>query len=206
MNPLETLSAEHRRIEAALDILDRLATALEQDRDVTRDDVALLATFLRVYADAYHHGKEEDLLFTAMVAHGFSRETGPVAMMLHEHDEGRRLVSVLRLAGEGTGPWALRERRRVAGAARMFTQLLRVHIHKEDNILYPMAEAHLPAGVMVRMVEDFERVEAQHGPEAARWLSAVAAAFPCVAGAGLPSSTTAAPCRACGGSEVSSCA
>ncbi|MBK9032944.1 MAG: tetratricopeptide repeat protein [Myxococcales bacterium] len=37
-----------------------------------------------------HHGKEEDLLFEAMVEHGFSREQGPLAVMLHEHGSAGR--------------------------------------------------------------------------------------------------------------------
>jgi hemerythrin-like domain-containing protein len=45
--------------------------------------------FIRGYADAWHHAKEEVHLFPALIAEGMSKESGPIAVMLYEHGMGR---------------------------------------------------------------------------------------------------------------------
>jgi len=64
--------------------------------------------------------------------------------MLHEHDQGRGLVRILRERAEQAAPWSDADRQEIAAVASGFAELLRAHIHKEDAILYPMAEQHLP--------------------------------------------------------------
>ncbi len=41
--------------------------------------------------------------------------------------------------------------------------MLHAHIHKEDAVLYPMAEQHLPPEVMERVGEACEQYEAARG-------------------------------------------
>src|SRR5512140_722810 len=48
--------------------------------------------FIRQYADRFHHAKEEDVLFEALVENGMPRQNSPVAAMLMEHDLGRGYV------------------------------------------------------------------------------------------------------------------
>jgi hemerythrin-like domain-containing protein len=81
--------------------------------------------------------------------------------MLHEHDVGRAFVGELAsLAGQG-GPWTDEDRTRLADAAIGYGNLLRSHIHKEDAILYPMAEQRLPEAVARRVDEACERFDAE---------------------------------------------
>ena len=40
--------------------------------------------FIRNYADRFHHAKEEDVLFKALVDNGTPKENSPVAAMLME--------------------------------------------------------------------------------------------------------------------------
>ena len=51
--------------------------------------------FIRNYADRFHHAKEEDVLFVALVENGMPREHSPVAAMLMEHDQGRAFVKAM---------------------------------------------------------------------------------------------------------------
>jgi hemerythrin-like domain-containing protein len=39
-----------------------------------------------------------------------------------------------------------------------YVNLLRAHIFKEDNVLFPMAEQIIPADTMQQVSEDFQRV------------------------------------------------
>lgn len=166
--PLTILMDEHRLIETALGSLETCAIevggGLALERAIARD----YADFLRGYADAWHHGKEEDILFQRMVERGFSAEAGPVAVMLHEHRQGRALVSAIRAVGGGTGDVTAAERAAFVSAAQCFVPLLRQHIQKEDSILYPMSERVLSTAEFESMLADFEAFEKAAGADGTR--------------------------------------
>jgi hemerythrin-like domain-containing protein len=176
VEPTEVLMNEHRMIEKALDALvawvAKLGAGNESD---DKAELARFVSFIRGFADAYHHGKEEDILFVAMVDHGFPREAGPIAVMLHEHDLGRTLVGVLDGLAQQPAPWSDDDRTKLGATAREFASLLRQHIQKEDQVLYPMARARLPAPVqeeMARRFQAFEEQQASKGePERLRALA-----------------------------------
>jgi len=150
---IDNLMSEHRLIERALDALVAFADEVGRKTTDDKDELARFVTFIREFADAHHHGKEEDLLFTAMVEAGFPRHGGPVAVMLMEHDQGRALVRELAALAAQDAPWSPDDRQALAGAAHGFAGLLHAHIHKEDAILYPMAEQRLDAELLSRVDE-----------------------------------------------------
>lgn len=159
MDPIALLTDEHRLIRHALDALEHYADALTLGRDVVPGDLERFVTFIRVFADERHHGKEENILFDTMVEQGFPREGGPIAVMLAEHDQNRVLT---RAMAEGIGreaQWSDAERTKVANAARAYVELLRQHIWKEDNVLYPMAANHLQPGAFEHVAAECERFE-----------------------------------------------
>jgi hemerythrin-like domain-containing protein len=160
MDAIEILMNEHRLIERVCDALEGFADAAARRTGDDKEELARFVTFISRYADGYHHGKEEDILFAAMVDAGFSREVGPVAVMLVEHDRGRACVAELRRLSEQQAPWSDDDRRRLVEAARGYSGLLHNHIHKEDAILYPMAEQHLPAEALERVNGDCAAYEA----------------------------------------------
>ena len=129
----------------------RMITLLERNAPLTADGSYANwqfyldgVDFIRNYADRFHHAKEEDVLFEALITNGMPRENSPIAAMLMEHDQGRSLVTALEraarkaLAGE-PGQAAI-----IAENALAYAELLREHISKEDDILYPLAERVIP--------------------------------------------------------------
>ena len=146
MDALEALSSEHRLIESVLDALDAYVAG---DR-AAAEDLPRFVEFFRDYADKKHHAKEEDILFEAMCNNGFPRGAGPVAVMLHEHNQGREWVDKL-AAGQD-----------VTASAHGFTSLLRPHIQKEDNVLYQMARTRLPPQVLAQVNEQCAARDREH--------------------------------------------
>jgi hemerythrin-like domain-containing protein len=159
MDAIETLMNEHRAIERVLDGLVAFGEEVRRKGTTEKEELARFVTFVREFADAGHHGKEEDILFAAMVEHGFPRDGGPIAVMLHEHDQGRALVAILRARAGQQEPWSDADRQEIAEVAHGFADLLRAHIHKEDSVLYPMAEQHLPPEAMLAVCEACDRYE-----------------------------------------------
>jgi hemerythrin-like domain-containing protein len=162
VDPIELLMTEHRLIERALDAMDAWITTLSPESEADdKEELARFVSFIRGFADAYHHGKEEDILFVAMVDHGFPREVGPIPVMLREHDMGRSLVGVLDGLAKQPATWSEQDRETLARTVREFSALLRQHIQKEDQILYPMADTRLPQPVKEEMSRRFQAFEEQ---------------------------------------------
>ena len=156
------LMEEHRLIERGLDAMDAWVTTLGSGSESNhKAELARFVSFIRGFADAYHHSKEEDILFVAMVDHGFPRDVGPIPVMLREHDQGRSLVSVLEGLAKQPATWSEQDRDTLARTVREFTALLRQHIQKEDQILYPMADTRLPEPVKEEMSRRFQAFEEQ---------------------------------------------
>jgi len=158
---IEVLMSEHRLIEQVLGSLEAFAAAVEGGLAPERAVLGEYGAYFREFADACHHGKEEDILFQRMIERGFPRETGPVAVMLYEHRVGRGHVSALRQVGGGAGPLTAMETQVVLENASAFVPLLRAHIVKEDRILYPMALRLLTGPELETMDTEFEAFEAR---------------------------------------------
>ena len=133
------LREEHVVILGVAEALHELITAAEQGR-WSFDAFADAITFIRLFADACHHGKEEDLLFPELEQAGLPRDRGPIAVMLEEHRQGRALArhmaEALPAAREGDD----RARAVLRNAALGYVDLIRGHIAKEDNVLFNIAD------------------------------------------------------------------
>ena len=92
MKPTEILSSEHRVIEQVLDCLESMAQIARDRHSVDAAPARQAVRFLRTFADTCHHHKEEDRLFPMLYERGMPRGVGPVAVMLDEHETGRRLI------------------------------------------------------------------------------------------------------------------
>jgi hemerythrin-like domain-containing protein len=117
--------------------------------------------FIAGFADGCHHAKEEDILFVAMAARDMPEDTGPVAVMLYEHEECRRFTSGFRSAAEQMKSGDTNAAADLIQNVFDYVNLLREHIMKEDNVLYPMAEQVIPPDEMQRVSEEFRRILAE---------------------------------------------
>jgi hemerythrin-like domain-containing protein len=150
---------EHRAIKLMLAVLDNIADRLDAGESIEPAQLEDMVEFIRVFADSCHHAKEEGLLFKEMEAAGVPAEGGPITVMLQEHEMGRTFVAQLSSAVERykNGDNAAAED--IADNARHYAGLLSLHIEKEDNILYPLADERLSGEAQRRLEEGFERVE-----------------------------------------------
>jgi hemerythrin-like domain-containing protein len=159
MNPIEKLEAEHQNILKGISLLQEGADRLEKGDKISADFFRKLIDFIRNYADKYHHAKEEDILFVRMEKSGFPTDTGPVGVMLFEHDQGRGFVSKMADAVEKYDSGDNSAINTIVENAQGYIYLLRQHIEKEDKVLYPMAANALGASGVEAMQDDFDRVE-----------------------------------------------
>src|SRR3989304_3624014 len=107
--PAEDLREEHVTIEGALSVLEALAVAVETGRQVPKERVESLLDFLKTFADKCHHGKEEQILFPALLATKAGDAKATVDELLKEHEVGRTAV---RRMSDGIAGWEKPEARR----------------------------------------------------------------------------------------------
>jgi hemerythrin-like domain-containing protein len=75
--------------------------------------------------------------------------------MLREHAEGRRWIQEMESSIQPTLDGG-----RFTAAAQGYGELLRAHIQKENNVLFPMAERALTAAQLENLFAAFEEHEA----------------------------------------------
>ncbi len=159
MKATDILMDEHRVIEGVLTTLETAAERLEQGQAVRPGFFLEAADFIKGFADGCHHKKEEGVLFKAMEAAGLPSSSGPVAVMLSEHEMGRAYTRAMRDAAQKLENGDQAARGSLVNNARAYVQLLHQHINKEDGILFPLASRIIPPGSQDRLVDDFEHVE-----------------------------------------------
>jgi hemerythrin-like domain-containing protein len=163
MQATEILMAEHRVIERVLLALEQVAARVERGDPVDPAFFGDAVTFIREFADGCHHRKEEGVLFPAMHDAGLPWDSGPLAVMLDEHERGRSHTRGMHDAAAllSDGDHAARDT--LVGHMRAFVALLREHIAKEDQVLFPMAAARLPAENQSAVSHEVARLQADEG-------------------------------------------
>lgn len=128
---LEALRREHETIEAVASALVGFAKA----RSRSEGDPADLARFVRffeAFADAYHHGREEGVLFPALVEQTeVPKDRGPIASLLADHAEFH--ASIRAWSGLDGAP--------LLEAVTRYASHLLHHIDAENSVLFPECEA-----------------------------------------------------------------
>ncbi len=155
-NPSATagLRDEHQWI---LKVSGALEAILDREPDHGLDFAAIedCVSFIRLFADACHHGQEEDLLFPELENLGMPRDTGPLAVMLQEHEMGRAYASRMKKALPTARSGDPDARLILVNAARGYIKLIRGHIHKEDYVLFNMADQVVTGGTCERLCERY---------------------------------------------------
>lgn len=157
----EVLTAEHRAIERMLAVLEAAAQRLRAGERVPAEIFREAVDFVGNFVDKYHHGKEEANLFPLLEERGVSREGGPLGVMLHEHDVGRKYIGAIDAAIGAYEEGAEAAARVIEENVRGYIHLLRHHIWKEEHVLFPMADQVLSSVDQQELGERFEQVEAQ---------------------------------------------
>jgi hemerythrin-like domain-containing protein len=144
MLPIGPLMIEHRFIEKMIRLMDRETSRIRENilvspqfAFVESKFIDAAVDFIRTYADEVHHGKEENILFTALKGKPLSREHRQIMQELQdEHTWGRQTTASLIVAKE----------RYVRGQSEALTEILDNmaslvefyprHIEKEDKLFF----------------------------------------------------------------------
>ena len=139
MGLIEDLRAEHDVIERTLGALRTYVEARLAGNGDPADAGAFLA-FFRLWAGRYHHAREEQTLFPALLAHLPIRpDSGPVRSLFDQHAAMAKTLeefAPLLARPEGQGG-------RLLDLTTRYRRDLLAHIDAENSVLLPEAEARL---------------------------------------------------------------
>jgi len=158
---IEHLRAEHERmieaIHAADTVADRVLHGEHVDPAVIRD----LTEFFMLYVHGIHREKEEDIFFPLLDGTGrhHQNQNGCVGLMLAEHDDSQESFLTMERAAElylrGSEDAALAWSR----AARIYCTHLRMHLRRENEVMFAHAQQVLTEEEDARLVAAFARID-----------------------------------------------
>lgn len=153
MQGIDVLADEHKNILKFINFLKKICCDIleggKADTELLRECIA----FGRNYADKYHHGKEEEILFKVMI-----EQSGDVAQklirhgMLVEHDLARYYLTELENSINAFETNSGTEYKyNVIVNAGSYANLLKRHIEKEDTVVYTFAKRELTDGELEKV-------------------------------------------------------
>jgi len=157
----QVMVEEHKLILRMIALVEQNTVLMEQGKFRDWQFYLDAVDFIRNYADRFHHAKEEDVLFVALVKNGMPEKNSPIEAMHMEHDQGRAFVRGMEAAAQKALAGETGQIPVIAENAKGYAELLRGHIDKEDNILYPLAERVLPEELRPQMVQDYAEAAAR---------------------------------------------
>lgn len=166
--PLAALVEEHTHIMGWLAMVPGVAAALRSGTSGAVEAARSGIAFLRGYADRFHHAKEEENLFAR-----FDSALEIVKSMKAEHEAARGSV---RRAAEALDRGDAAGAAVAADALEEHAGLLREHIRKEDEILFPWMDGKLSTSDVGHLYTAFAAIQDRMGAEAAQLRARLAAA------------------------------
>jgi hemerythrin-like domain-containing protein len=162
-SPTEVLEREHRFIEKIVTECRMTAEAIGEGGAIDVDRLRRIVDFMRTYADKCHHGKEEILLFPALVKHGVPMTGCPIGALTAEHVQGRHFVGGLANSFALLSQAEAEARKAILENLQSIHRLYPNHIWKEDYLLFPMTLKVMTAGELAELLEKFDQVDRSIG-------------------------------------------
>ncbi len=156
----EILMGEHRVMEKVLTVLVGQAKKLVDGGDgakEARGRIAKSLDFYETFMDRCHNMKEEKVLFPKLEQRGIPKEGGPIGVMFIEHQKEREFLKAIKVS------LGADESESVLNKSKDFAELVKDHVWKEDDTLYPMGKKVLSESDAQKLVTGFDGIEKELG-------------------------------------------
>ena len=161
--PTDTLRRDHAITAVALSALDGVGKHVAAGGEFPAADVATLLRFLREFLLAVHLRKENEAVCPAVAMRGDDAAAALVGELMRMQEEVTELVHSLVLFWEPVGELTPDERRGFAETVAALTaRVLRMQ-ELEEQRLFPMCDAAIPADDQLDWVTNFSALDADRG-------------------------------------------
>jgi len=156
---IKILMDEHKLILRVIENIENECEGIKRGNPLNVEFFKAAIDFIRNYADKLHHAKEEDILFKEFCKNEENLHCNPVEQMLHEHELGRGFIGAME---DGVNE---KNSKKVVENALNYCELLKDHIYKEDNIMYPMSEEIINGKIWTGMLKKFKEIDLKRKSE-----------------------------------------
>lgn len=143
MEVLKELIEEHAHILKGLSYLEAARDALERNLSPPSDFFKTAVLFFSAYADRLHHYKEEYLLFSLLASKKGGKIDLEIGALRHQHEKNRRSIRKIKDALKGYETKSEIAVTTLLENLAAYISILKRHIHREDQLFFPMAKAEL---------------------------------------------------------------
>jgi hemerythrin-like domain-containing protein len=155
MLPIGPLMIEHRLIERMIGIMKDEIKTLKVSKNPNAVFIDTTVDFIRTYADATHHGKEEDILFRELKKKKLSPEhQAQMEDLINDHIIGRKATAELVDARNRFFNGDIGAIKTIVEKMQFLTEFYPKHIEKEDKHFFtPVMKYFSPEEQQVQLEE-----------------------------------------------------
>lgn len=164
--PIQTLVAEHDLILRGTAALSKVLARDQRGGRFSQSFYERALLFFSDFVERVHHAKEERVLFPELELNGIAVIGGPIGWMLEEHVAGKVHIELARKALRDVAGGDADAREVFRREAAALVNLTKVHIEKENGILFRMAERVLGTETADYVAKRFESTERAAGEDA----------------------------------------
>lgn len=155
MKPRGPLMIEHRLIEKVLSVAKRRAESMA-GKDYNPVFVETIVDFIRTYADRTHHGKEEEILFTALSKKPLDAANSQLLReLIEEHKQSQAKVKELAELNEQYKQGRSEVVSKIVEIVSWLAAFYPKHIKKEDAVFFPDTERYFSNEELDDMLRQF---------------------------------------------------
>jgi hemerythrin-like domain-containing protein len=155
MKSRNLLWEDHGQILRVLNVLEEMAARVQRGQEPNEKDVKGVVAFLKGFGDSHHQGKEEFVVFPALLRGAGQKNHRELCHLVFEHNRQRSLI-------DGIADSMLTGKRKdFVYCAGNLVKILRTHLKEEDDVLLPLMESILSPADDERVVNDMKGYDRQ---------------------------------------------
>ena len=155
-DPITQLIDEHRIMERVMDVMDKLAEGIEEQRPISSDMIMGNIGMLLECNDEYHYGKEEDILLPFLEEIGKKDEKELIKSYIARYRENDKLLATIIDSLEDYSNGNMGVTIKLMENIREFVRNVRPLYLNEDKEIFRPLKKNLTKEEMDRLTEQFQ--------------------------------------------------
>ncbi len=158
MTPSENLNKDHEVINELLNIMSKIELRIKSKSVFYTCDIELIIDFLKNFIEKIHHEKEK-ILYPALKLAAIPIDKEVVSIMLHEHILIRSYLKDIINCIVNCKMGSNFSEEMLAESLGKYVLLKKIHIQKELDIFFPIADKHINYELQQKILNHFEEIE-----------------------------------------------
>lgn len=158
-DPITLLIDEHRIMERVMDVMEKLAEGIEEQRPISSDMILGNIGMLLECNDEYHYGKEEDILLPFLEEIGKNETKELIQSYITKYRENDKLLATIIDSVDEHSNGDMDATIRIMENIREFVRNVRPLYLNEDEEIFKPLKKNLTTEEMDRLSEKFQEFD-----------------------------------------------